>query len=419
MFTTESEQDVRPAAREQSVRIPRDPQRDCTHEMAAKRREFIAEQTGASLSHLAQYSFDPALLPGNIENFIGVAQVPVGVAGPLRIAGEHARGDFYIPLATTEGSLVASYNRGMRLLTECGGVKTTVVDDCMQRAPVFILDDALEAREFGRWVEENLAAIGQEAEATTRVGRLRGIIQFQVGPLRYLRFNYNTGDAAGQNMVGKATYAACEWIRNNFPGKLKYFLSGNIDTDKKHSHLNVLLTRGKRVVAEAVIRREVLQRVMHIDTLQLFWARQVQMTGAALAGSANNGAHSANGLAALFIATGQDAANLAESHAALTYSQRLENGDFYWSITLPSLIVATCGGGTGLATQRQALEMLGCYGSGKVLKFAEICAAVVLAGETSLAAAMLHGDWVAAHERLGRNRPATGEEANDAAPQEP
>ena len=398
--------------KQQRIRIPRDPKDDYSDEMAGTRREFIREQTGANLSHIAQYSFDPAILPGNIENFIGVAQVPMGIAGPLRINGEHAQGDFYIPLATTEGSLIASYNRGMRLLSESGGVRTTVVDDCMQRAPVFILANALEAREFGRWVEENFLAIRQEAEQTTNFGKLRGITQFAVGSLRYLRFNYTTGDAAGQNMVGKATFAACEWIRNNYPRNLKYFLSGNIDTDKKHSHMNMLLTRGKRVVAEAVIRREVFQDLMHIDTTRLFWTRQVQMTGAFLAGSSNNGAHSANGLAALFIATGQDAANLAESHAAITYSQQLEGGDFYWSITLPSLIVATCGGGTGLATQRQALEMLGCYGSGKVLKFAEICAAVVLAGETSLAAAMVNGDWVTAHERLGRNRPKLDEEAN-------
>ena len=417
MLTSESGPAAVAAAQER-VPIPRDKQHDYTHEMAAKRREFITEKTGANLSHVAQYSFDPGILPGNIENFIGVAQVPVGVAGPLRILGEHACGDFYIPLATTEGSLVASYNRGMRLLTECGGVKTTVVDDCMQRAPVFIFTEAYQAREFGRWVEENLAPIRREAEATTSIGKLLGIMQFQVGPLRYLRFNYSTGDAAGQNMVGKATFAACEWIRNNYPGSLKYFLSGNIDTDKKHSHLNVLLSRGKRVVAEAVIRRNVLERVMHVDSTQVFWARQVQMTGAALAGSSNNGAHAANGLAALFIATGQDAANIAESHAALTYSQRVDGGDFYWSITLPSLIVATCGGGTGLATQRQALEMLGCYGPGKVLKFAEICAATVLAGETSLAGAVLSGDWVNAHERLGRNRPET-KEAGYAAPSEP
>jgi hydroxymethylglutaryl-CoA reductase (NADPH) len=206
-------------------------------------------------------------------------------------------------------------------------------------------------------------------------------------------------------MVGKATYAACEWIVRNFSRKCEYFLSGNIDTDKKHSHLNVLFTRGKRVVAEAVIRHELMQKYMHIDASHLVRTRGVQMTGSFLAGSSNNGAHAANALAAMFIATGQDVANIAESHAAITYTRLLDNGDFYWSVTLPSLIVATYGGGTGLATQKQCLEVLGCYGQGKVKKFAEICAAVVLAGETSLVAAMLHGDWVTAHERLGRNRP--------------
>jgi hydroxymethylglutaryl-CoA reductase (NADPH) len=359
---------------------------------------------------VAQYSFDPAILPGNIENFIGVAQVPIGVAGPLRVQGEHARGDFYIPLATTEGSLVASYNRGMRLLTECGGVKTTVVEDQMQRAPVFILRDALEAREFGAWVDENLEAIREAAQSTTQFGKLRNVAQFAVGPLRYLRFNFRTGDAAGQNMAGRATHAACEWIKSNYPGRVRYFLTGNIDTDKKHSQLNTLLTRGKRVVAEVVLRRDLLLDIMHIDTMDLFRMRQVQMAGAFLAGSANNGAHAANGLAALFIATGQDAANVAESHAAITYSQYLDDGDFYWSITLPSLIVASCGGGTGLATQRQCLEMIGCFGAGKAKKLAEICAAVVLAGETSLVSAMVNGDWVTAHEKMGRNRPVTREE---------
>ena len=387
------------------VRVPRDKDNDFTHDMAAQRREFVRGQTGANLSHVAQYSFDPSILPGNIEQFAGVAQVPIGIAGPLRINGEHANGDFYVPLATSEGTLVASYNRGMRLLTECGGVKATVVEEFMQRAPVFILGNALEAREFGKWVASNFAAIKAEAETTTRIGKLINIGQYQIGPLRYLRFNYTTGDAAGQNMTGKATLAACEWIKKAYPGDVKYILSGNIDTDKKHSRINMLLTRGKRVVAEAVIRKDLLKQIMGIDTSDLFWARQVQMAGAFMAGSANNGAHAANGLTAMFIATGQDVANVAESHAGITYSQLLDNGDFYWSITLPSLIVATYGGGTGLATQRQCLEMLGCYGAGKAKKLAEICAAVVLAGETSLAGAILHGDWVSSHERLGRNRP--------------
>jgi hydroxymethylglutaryl-CoA reductase (NADPH) len=385
-------------------RVPRDAQDDYTTEMAARRRDFVTERTGARLEHVGQYSFDPQALPGNVENYVGVAQVPIGIAGPLTIQGEHAQGDFYVPLATTEGTLVASYNRGMRLLRESGGVRTTVVEDHMQRSPVFVFDSALDAREFGHWVEQNCEDIRKAAEATTRSGKLTYIGQYQIGPLRYLRLNYTTGDAAGQNMTGKATLAACEWIQDNHPHRPRFILSGNMDTDKKHSRINMLLTRGKRVVAEAVVKQEVLQRLMGVDTRTMFWSRQISAAGSFLAGSSNNGAHAANGLTAMFIATGQDVANVSESHAGVVYSQLLENGDYYWSITLPALIVATYGGGTGLATQRECLEMLGCYGSGKVEKFAEICAAVVLAGETSLSSAVLAGDWVTSHDALGRNR---------------
>src|ERR1700759_202450 len=183
-------------------RVPRDKTDDYTPSMAAERRAFLREQTGAKLEHVGQFSFDPSVLPGNVENFSGVPQVPIGIAGPLRLNGEHAQGDFYVPLATTEGTLVASYNRGMRLLTECGGVKTTVVDDSMQRAPVFILDDALDAREFGEWVDAHRDEIRAAAEETTRSGKLKYIGRYQVGPLCYLRVNFTTGDAAGQNMTG-------------------------------------------------------------------------------------------------------------------------------------------------------------------------------------------------------------------------
>jgi len=385
-------------------RVPRDRTDDYTEAQAAGRRAFVRQRTGVELTDVGAYSLDPRGLAGNIENFTGVAQVPLGVAGPIRVNGEHAQGDFYVPLATTEGTLVASYNRGMRLLNACGGVKATVVEQFMQRAPVFHFDDAVAARDFGAWVRVSFEAIKQVAEQTTRVGKLAHIDQFQIGPARYLRFNYTTGDAAGQNMCGKATAAACEWIRAHWPGKVEYLLSGNIDTDKKHSQMNTLHTRGRRVVAEAVLRREVLLELMGVDTHDLFRWRQLQMAGAFMAGSASNGAHVANAVAALFIATGQDVADVAESHAAISYTQLLENGDYDWSITLPSLIVASYGGGTGLPTQRQCLEMLGCYGQGKSNKLAEIFAAVALAGEISLGAAVLHGDWVSAHERLGRNR---------------
>ena len=385
--------------------IPRDPVNDYTPEMAERRAEFLREKTGMTLNHVRRASFDPGVLPGNIENFIGVAQVPIGIAGPLRINGEHAQGDFYVPLATTEGTLVASYSRGMRVLSECGGVTATVVKRSMQRAPVFMFGTAREARDFGEWLTQRFDDVKQAAEATTRSGRLVEIEQYAIGNLLYLRFNYTTGDAAGQNMTGKATHAACEWLHATHPARPKYMLSGSIDTDKKHSAINTLRTRGRRVVAEAVIRNEVLQRLMRVDTRTLFKARQVSNAGALLAGTAYNGPHAANGITAMFIATGQDVANVAESHAGITYAQLLDNGDYYWSVTLTSLIVATYGGGTGLPTQRECLELLDCYGNGRADKLAEIIAAVVLAGDISLGSAVLAGDWVTSHEKLGRNRP--------------
>ncbi|NJD32386.1 MAG: hydroxymethylglutaryl-CoA reductase [Gammaproteobacteria bacterium] len=386
-------------------RIPRDSNSDYTRDMAAKRAEFVREKTGAALQHVQAYSFDPGLLPGNIENFTGVAQVPIGLAGPIRIRGEHAQGDFYVPMATTEGTLVASYSRGMRVLTESGGVTATVVKRSMQRAPVFMFGTAREARDFGEWITQNHAGVKAAAESTTKSGKLVEIEQYPLANMLHLRFNYTTGDAAGQNMVGKATWAACEWIQDVHPAHPKYMLSGSLDTDKKHSAINTLRTRGRRVVAEATIRNEVLQRLMRVDTQTLFRARQVSNAGALLAGSAYNGPHAANGIAAMFIACGQDVANVAESHAGITYAQLLENGDYYWSVTLPSLIVASYGGGTGLPTQRECLEVLGCYGTGKADKLAEIVACVVLAGDISLGSAVLADEWVKSHEQLGRNRP--------------
>ena len=243
------------------------------------------------------------------------------------------------------------------------------------------------------------------AQSTTRSGRLVEIEQYALANMLYLRFDYTTGDAAGQNMTGKATRVACEWIRETHPSHPNYMLSGSIDTDKKHSAINTLRTRGRRVVAEAVISKDVLERLMRVDTRELFRARQVSNAGSLMAGSAYNGPHAANGIAAIFIACGQDVANVAESHAGITYAQLLENGDYYWSVTLPSLIVASYGGGTGLPTQRECLEVLGCYGTGKADKLAEIVAATVLAGDVSLGCAVLADEWVTAHEQLGRNRP--------------
>ena len=387
-----------------SDRIPRDSDNDYTEKMAEQRRDFVAQKTATTLNHIGHYSVDPALTAGNIENFIGVAQVPMGLIGPLLVNGEHANGEFYVPMATSEGTLIASYNRGARLLRESGGVKVTVVDDAMKRAPVFIFNDAREAREFGLWVEQNFEQIAAQAETTTSSGKLRNIEQYAAARMRYLRFNFTTGDAAGQNMVGKATFVACEWIMKTYPGIQRYMLSGAMDTDKKHSQINTLHSRGKRVVAEVVIPNALLEKVMGVSAEVLFKSRQITQVGSFMAGSSSTGAHAANGIAAVFIATGQDAANVAESSSSIVYADINAEGDYYLSITLPSLIVATYGGGTGLPTQQECLNMLDCNGAGKVNKLAEIIGATVLAGEVSLMSAVVAGDWVTSHDALGRNR---------------
>src|SRR4051794_22787415 len=387
------------------VPVPRDRENDYTREATEARREFIQEQTDASLEHVSSYSFDPAELTGNVEQFVGVAQVPIGLAGPLLVNGEHAQGEFYVPLATAEGTLVASYNRGMRLLHEAGGGKTTIMADPKQRAPAVLFESAREVRAFAAWLDERFDDIRQAAEATTRSGKLQEIEKFTAGRILYTRFNYTTGDAAGQNLTGKATQAACRWIREQRPEIEHHFLESNFATDKKSSQVNMLRTRGKKVIAEATIPNELFQTVMRSDSRLMYRARQVSNLGGFMSGVNNNGAHSANGITAMFIATGQDTANVAESSAAYVYAELRPNGDYYYSVTIPSLIVATYGGGTGLATQRECLEMLGCYGKGKVRKLTEIVAATVLCGELSLGSAIVAEEWVEAHDLYGRNRP--------------
>jgi hydroxymethylglutaryl-CoA reductase (NADPH) len=253
----------------------------------------------------------------------------------------------------------------MKTLYEAGGVQTTILDDAMQRAPAFVFESAREARAFGVWLTEHFADIKQAAESTTRAGRLRGIEQYSASRILFTRFDYTTGDAAGQNLTGKATAAACAWILANYQGISNFYLESNFATDKKSSQVNVLRTRGKRVTAEATIPAALIEERMRSSGAKLLRARQVSNLGGFMSGANNNGLQSANGIAALFIATGQYAANVAESSAALGFTELLANGDYDTPITLPSLIVATCGGGTGLATQRECLELLGCYGTGR------------------------------------------------------
>ena len=392
------------ADRPKTVHIPRDNEDDYSDKAIKARQQFIEDVTGAKLEHTARYSFDPHTVAGNAEHFTGVAQIPLGFAGPITIKGEHAKGDFFIPLATTEGTLIASYNRGMKILNLSGGVTCTVIGDAMQRAPVFVFKTAREARHFVSWVEANIGEVRDQAESTSSVAKLQYIDYYLAAKLAYLRFNFSTGDAAGQNMVGRATFAACSWILDHYDGVQHFYLESNLATDKKASQVNIMHTRGKRVVAEATIKRDVLLQHMRVDPENLYYHAGIANVGAILSGANNNGLHSANGITAMFIATGQDVANVAESSAGIIYTELTPEKDLYLSITIPSLIVATYGGGTGLATQRECLSLLGCVGKGKVNKLAEIIAGVVLAGEISLAAAISSSDWVSSHEKYGRNR---------------
>ena len=384
--------------------IPYDKEDNYTAGVIGERQSFIEEYSGVKLQHLNRYSFAAELTEGNIENFTGVAQVPLGFAGPILLTGEHARGEFLVPLATTEGTLVASYNRGIKVINLAGGCTTTVVGDRMQRAPVFVFDDARQGREFGLWIEANFEHIREEAEATTSVGKLLEIDRYLSNKFVFLRFNYSTGDAAGQNMVGRATFAACSWILEQHDNIRHFYLESNFATDKKASQINVMRTRGKRVTAEATIPRDLLINHMRVDPETLVYHSNIANVGAFLSGANNNGCHSPNAITALFIATGQDVANVAESSAGVLYTEVDPDGDLYISLTIPSLIVATHGGGTGLPTQRECLEVMDCFGRGKVNRFAEIVAAVALAGEISLGAAISSLDWVSSHERFGRNR---------------
>lgn len=391
------EKDERPA-------IPYDKEKNASPEMIATRRRFVEEYSGADLENVSHYSIDPETTEGNIENFTGVAQVPIGFAGPIRVHGEHADGEYLVPLATTEGTLVASYNRGIKVLNLSGGVHCSVVGDAMQRAPVYVFDSARDAREFGKWIQENIDVIREHAEATTSVGKLIYVDRYLSNKFCFLRFNYSTGDAAGQNMVGRATFAACSWILEQHDNIRHFYLESNFATDKKSSQINVMRTRGKRVTAEAVVPRDVLIQHMRVDPETLVYHSNVANIGAFMSGANNNGCHSPNAITAMFIATGQDVANVAESSAGILYTEVTAEGDLYISLTIPSLIVATFGGGTGLPTQRECLAVMGCVGRGKVRKLAEITAGVALAGEISLGAAISSLDWVSSHEKYGRNR---------------
>ena len=378
---------------------------------ALVRRLFLERRLGVSLSSVASTILDFEELYGrNIENPIGAVQVPVGVVGPLLVHGEYARGEFYVPLATTEGALVASVNRGVKAVTASGGARVRIVKDYMARAPLFWTPSIEEALRLRDWVLENLPAIREHAEQVTRHGRLLEVFPVIVGNMVWLRFHYHTGDAMGMNMATIMSRRACDYIEQNYPGEARCMtVSGNLCTDKKPAHINKLLGRGKYVIAEATIKKETAERVLKASPRDIHTVNQAKnLLGSATAGSPALNAHAANIIAAIYIATGQDPAQVVESSMATTWTE-LRGENLYITITLPSLEVGTVGGGTRLPTQRELLALIGAAGGGtppgtNAKKLAEITAATVLAGELNLLAAQAAKHLAKAHELYGRGK---------------
>jgi hydroxymethylglutaryl-CoA reductase (NADPH) len=369
-----------------------------------RRRQWLEAKTGCRLTHVSTYSIPSEDMRGNIENPIGTAQIPLGVAGPLLIHGAHACGCFYVPLATTEGALVRSYERGMVTLSRAGGVVARLYVDENRISPVFFFDHISDAHDFVQDLHADFETLRAEAESTTRHGKLLRLECHPVGREVMVHFCYHTADAQGMNMIMKATEQACQWIMRHSRARRFYIFSG-LSSEKRASGVLFSGGKGKKVTAGALVPARVVKAYLHTTPAQLFDVWHNTMLGHVQANAIGYNAHYANGLTAMFIACGQDVANVVNAATGITNFETTTDGDLYASVTLPSLTVATVGGGTGLGTSRECLGMLGCAGSGHAAKFAEIVAATLLAGEISMGAAIASGEFVAAHETYGRNRP--------------
>jgi hydroxymethylglutaryl-CoA reductase (NADPH) len=345
-------------------------------------------------------------MQGNIENPVGAAQVPLGVAGPLLVHGSGGSAEYYVPMATTEGALVRSYERGMVTLTRAGGVHARVYCDENRVSPVFTLAGVAEAHEFAAHVARCFPTIQREAESTTNHGKLLRVEPYPAGRRVILNFCFHTGDAHGMNMIVKATERACEWILQN-SGARDYSIFSGMSSEKRASGFLLAGGKGKKVVAGASIPARTVQAWLHAtpEDLVSMWHRTV--LGHLQAGALGYNGHYANGLAAIFLACGQDVANIVNCAVGITDFDLDENGDLYASVTLPSLTVATVGGGTALGTAAECLQMMDSAGPAKAVQLAEIVAAALLAGELSMGAAIASGEFVAAHEHYGRNRPGS------------
>jgi len=374
-----------------------------TREAVDIRREFLEEKYRIQLTNIANYSLDmDEAQKRNIENPIGTIQIPVGLAGPLKINGLNTQGEFYVPLATSEGALVASVNRGCSAITEAGGANVRVADDKMTRGPVIKAKSLTDALKIKDWIRDHFKELKKAAEVTTRHGKLLKIDPVVVvGRYLYPRFVFKTGDSMGMNMVTIATENALNLLTHK-TGAHVVALSGNLCVDKKPSSLNLIEGRGKTLVAEVIMPKKIVENKLKTTTDAIVEVNTSKnLIGSAISGSIGFNSHYANMIGAIFLATGQDEAHIVEGSLGITTAENID-GDLYFSVTLPDVPLATIGGGTRLETARECLEIMDVYGSGKVGKFAEIVAGTVLAGELSLVGALSAGHLARAHKELGR-----------------
>jgi hydroxymethylglutaryl-CoA reductase (NADPH) len=384
--------------------VPRFKDQGYAAEDVRRRREWLEQRLGIALPVIGACAIPTLEMRGNIENPIGAVQIPLGIAGPLHVNGMHARGTFYVPLATTEGALVRSYERGMAMLTRAGGVVTRIYADGNVVVPSFLFESVDDAHRFATDLPARFAAIKAEADATTRHGRLERLVPHAVGRAVLVAFHYYTADAQGMNMIVKATDRAARWIVANGLAP-RYQIFSGLSSEKRASGYLLGGVKGKNVVAGARVPAATLAAYMRMTPQGVADVWRHTMIGHVQAQAIGFNAHYANGLTALFLACGQDVANVANAAVGITDFEVTPEGDLYASVTLPSLTVATVGGATALGTGRECLAMLGCIGAGRAPKLAEIFTATVLAGELSMAAAIGAGEFVTAHEKYGRNRP--------------
>lgn len=378
-----------------------------TSEGLEKRMRYLREKTGRDYPNVFNSVFagSPSLVNGNCENIIGSAQVPLGIAGPLCVLGTEARGDFFVPLATTEGALIASYHRGAKAGRMCGGFTSVCFLEGVQRSPLFRFTDMGKMGQFLIFAIESSDQFQNVVSEKSKHAKIQDVKYNIEGNQLTMNIEFYTGDAAGQNMVTICTNAICLWLVEHAPVKPEiWFIESNYSGDKKAAAVSFAHVRGKKVSSEIHLRREVVEKVLRCRPEDMVQYWQSSTLGVVQSGSIGAQGHVANGLTALFIATGQDVACVSEASVGITRMELTEDGGVYASVTLPNLIVGTLGGGTYLPTQKECLEMLDCYGEGKARKFAEICGALCLAGEISIAAAIASSQFVQAHAKFGRKK---------------